>query len=211
MILQDTGSTFEPAPSGVHVARLYRLIDLGSQAGNYNGKTRHNRKLLFTFELLGDERMDDGQPFSISRRFTATLGEKGALRPFLESWRGKKYTPDELKAGLPLEKMLGAYGLINLVENEREGRIYSNIASISPLPRGMEKPEGHNPLQLFDLSAPDWDVFANLSERLQETILDSAEGRTAYNASGATPSNTTPGNTAAATGAGVEFDDDVPF
>jgi len=183
MLLTDSGNTFEAAPAGVHPARLVRILDLGTQESTYQGQTKHGRKIMLTFELLGDDRMSDGRPFTISRRFTASLGEKSALRPFLESWRGKKYQPDELRTGLRLDKMLGAFGLLSLVEAERDGRMYSNISGISNLPKSMPKPEGVNQLQLFDLGAPDWSVFDALSEKMQGTILMSPEGQAAIKAS----------------------------
>lgn len=187
MLLTDSASSFEAAPAGVHPARLVRILDLGTQESAWQGQTKHARKLQFTFELLGDERMSDGRPFTISRRFSASLGEKSALRPFLESWRGRRYQPDELKAGLRLDRMLGQYCLLTLIEAERDGKLYSNISGISGLPRSMPKPEGVNPLQLFDLAAPDWSVFDTLSEKMQGVILMSPEGQAAQKARHAKP------------------------
>ena len=206
MLLTDSGNTFEAAPAGVHPARLVRILDLGTQESAYQGKTKHSHKLMLTFELLGDETMSDGRPFTISRRFTASLGEKSALRPFLESWRGKKYTPDELRAGLRLDKMLGAFGLLTLVESERDGKTFSNISSISNLPKGMPKPEGVNPLQLFDLAAPAWEVFDALSEKMQAVILLSPEGQAASKARHAKP--TAPERQP---GSDDDFNDEIDF
>lgn len=175
MILTSTASSYESAPSGVHPARLYRLVDLGTQHTDYQGQAKQSRKLLLTYELLGDERMSDGKPFAISRRFTASLSDKAALRAFLEQWRGKAFTDAELSQGFDLKRLLGQFCLLNLTESERDGRHYTNIASISPLPKGMPKPEAVNDAQLFDLNAPDWSVFEQLSERLQEQIAASPE------------------------------------
>lgn len=212
MKLRDDGSTFEAPPSGNHIARLYRLIDLGTQEGQWQGKPTSSRKALLSFELLGDDRMSDGRPFTISRRFTASVNEKAALRLFLESWRGKRYSTAEIQEGVDLSAILGAYGLLNCVEAHRDGHLYINIAGISPLPKGMPKPPGVNAPVLFDLAAPDWDVFADLGERLQETILASPEGRAAYERSG-TPagSNRDDDEELERQHAAAAMEDDIPF
>lgn len=175
MILTATSSDFEMPPAGVHPARLFRIVDLGTQAGDYQGKPTTARKVLLSFELLGDERMQDGSPFAISRRFTASLGEKAALRAFINQWRGKALTDDEIKAGFDMKRLLGAPCMLNVTETEREGKTYANIASISPVPKVLHVQEGVNRPEMFDLSTPDWGIFDRLSERLQQTIAASPE------------------------------------
>lgn len=178
MIITASQTDYENPPAGVHPARCYRLIDLGTQKSTFQGETKSTRKLLLSFELLSEEpteRMSDGRPFSVSRRFTQSLGDKAALRKFIESWRGRAFTPEELAQGFDISRILGAYGLVNLVQTERDGREYVNIASISPLPKTMPKPTGENEPILFDLSKPDWAVFDTLSDRLKEQISESPE------------------------------------
>jgi len=175
MILTASSSSFESAPSGVHPARLYRIVDMGTQTSEYQGQTKHQRKLSLSFELLGDERMADSKPFTISRRFTASLSDKAALLAFIVQWRGKAFTDEDLARGFDLKRLLGQACLLNLTETERDGKHYTNIASISPLPKGMPRPDGVNDVQLFDLNVPDWDVFEQLSERMREQIASSPE------------------------------------
>jgi hypothetical protein len=203
----SASQTFESAPAGVHTARLYRLVDLGTQTGDYQGKPTKARKLLLSFELLGDERMQDGKPFTISRRFTASLGEKAALRAFINQWRGRALSEDEIRAGYDVKKLLGASCLLNATESERDGKTYMNIASVMPLPKGMPKPEGVNELQLFDLSKPDWNIYDTLGERLQATIAASPEYQAAQGwgePDKPKPAPTSPAN-------GEAFDDDIGF
>jgi len=203
MLLIDSQLKFEAAPCGVFASRLITLADLGTQKVDFQGEIKRQRKLLMTFELLGDERMTNGEPFKISRRFTLSLHEKAALRVTLEAWRSRKFTPDEVKAGIPLEKMLGAYALLTLIESEREGKTYSNIASISSLPKGMPKPDGVGDLILFDLNAPDWQAFDKLSKKTQETIMASPEGIKAFNGRGSSAT--------AASDPFADLAEDIPF
>jgi hypothetical protein len=209
MIL-TASQTFETAPAGVYPARLYRLIDLGTQAGDYQGKPTKARKLLLSFELLGEDRMTDGKPFSISRRFTASLSDKAALRAFINQWRGKALNDEEVKA-FDMSKMLGAYGFLNLVEASKDGKTYTNIASISTIPKGMPKPKGVNALQLFDMGKPDWNVYDTLGERLQEQIAASPEYQALQGWGEPQAANTAPRKPTAAPADTAEFGDDIPF
>lgn len=174
LTLTETQSDFERAPEGVHPARCFRLIDLGTQKSEWQGQITQQRKLMLSFELLGEDRMSNGKPFSISRRFTASLGEKSALRAFLQQWRGKAFTPEELK-GFDLKKLLGAPCLITTGGVERAGRQYSNILAISPVPRGMTCPPAENPPIWFDLDDFDLSTYDNLGKGIQDTIAASPE------------------------------------
>ncbi|GAB6048458.1 hypothetical protein JCM19379_22870 [Methyloparacoccus murrellii] len=203
--VSDSGGSFELPPAGVHVARCYRLIDLGTQTSNWQGKETRQPKISLAWELLGDERTSDGRPFSITRRLTASLGEKATLRALLKSWRGRDFTAEELKR-FDLKTVVGVYGLANVVHETRDGNTYANLASLMPLPKGMPKPEAVNGIQVFDLSNPDNNVWEQLSQKMQETILESPEGKAWFNGHPAAPDPTTE-----PVGAGVDFDDEIPF
>lgn len=192
-------TAFELPPSGPHAARCCAVIDLGSQESSFDGKPRLQRKVLLTWELA--EQRADGMPFKVSRRFGLSLHENSALRGFIESWRGRPFTPDELK-GFDLRRLLGQPCLLNLAHVERAGRQYANILSISPLPRGMSAPELSGPATLFDLDAPDAEaVLETLSESLQAVITASPEWRARL----ARERDRMPGED------GVLPDDDIPF
>ena len=45
------GKEFEQAPAGTHVARCIKLIDLGTQFGEYQGKPTSARKVVVSWEL----------------------------------------------------------------------------------------------------------------------------------------------------------------
>jgi hypothetical protein len=203
--VSDTGSSFELPPAGVHVARCYRLIDLGTQTSNWQGQTKRQPKVSLAWELLGDDRMADGRPFTITRRLTASLGEKATLRSLLQSWRGRAFTPEELK-GFNLPSIVGAYCLANLVHESKDGNTFANLASLMPLPKGMPKPDPVNPTLVFDLAEPDDDVWEQLSPRMQEIILESPEGRAWMNGAPVTD-NGIPESP----DADIPFDDSIPF
>lgn len=218
LTITATDSTeFELPPAGATAARCAAVIDLGSQQSTYQGETKTQAKILLTFELA--ELRSDGTPHRVSRRMTASLHKKAQLRAFLEQWRGRAFTDEELRA-FNVGKLLKAPCLLNLVHIERAGKQYANILSVSPVPKGMTAPEPVDAPVLFDLSAPDWQVFAGLSSRLQETISASPEYQAANPPKSVTvtaapapaASRPAPAPTPAPAAAGfADFDDDIPF
>lgn len=177
MIVTDTGgTTFEPCPAGSYLARCIQLIDLGTVESNFEGKPTRARKVLIAWEILDDEcRRDDGQPFILSKRFTQSLHEKAALRKTLAAWRGRDFTPLELK-GFDLKTVLGKDAFISVIHADKDGKTYANIAAVMKPPKGMTaQVDSAEPLIHLDLSAPDWQVLAGLSSRLQNQISESPE------------------------------------
>ena len=207
-VSEPQGSNFTPCPAGTYPARMVQLLDLGTQISDFQGETKAAHKLLLTFEICDPETSrDDGKPFTISKRFTASLHEKAGLRKTLESWRGRPFSPEELR-GFNLQNVLGKPCLLSVVQEQKGDRTYSNIASIMGLPKGMTCPEPSNTPASFDLSKPDWDTFDSLSERLQEQIAESPEGRAAI----AKRHTTAPGAPSTPAAGADDFgDDDIPF
>ena len=72
----------------------------------------------------------------ISKTYTASMHEKAALSKDLESWRGRAFT-DEERDGFDLKKVLGQPCLLNVIHENKGGTVYANIASVSPVPKGM--------------------------------------------------------------------------
>jgi hypothetical protein len=179
MIISENtgGAAFKPCPAGTYQARCIRLIDMGTQTTDYQGETKTAHKLWMAFEILSDtERRDDGTPYMVSKRFTASLHEKSALRKTLASWRGRDFTAPELKA-FDLAGVLGKSCLISLVDSTKDGKTFTNIAAIMAAPKGTIPPEGtcNEPLMHWDMAAPDWAVFAALPARIVEQIEASPE------------------------------------
>ena len=174
-VSEGASGAYSPAEAGTFSAICCGLIDLGNQTSSFEGEVKTAHKILLSLEITDpDNRRDDGSPHIVSKRFTLTLHPKGALRPFLETWRGKPFTPEELKA-FDLKTLLGLNCLVGIVHTEKGDRKYANLSSVMKLPKGMAAPAGTEPLVSFDLDAPDWQVFAGLGSRLQAQIAESPE------------------------------------
>ena len=169
---------FKIAPTGSHLARLYRIIDLGTQKSEYMGKVNMLRKVKFFWELHGDDlKTDEGKPLIQTRNYTLSLGEKASLRKDLESWRGKSFTDDELR-GFDLTNLLDKWCMITVQHRESNGKTYADAVAVTPVPAVVAKaglPSGVNPTLLFDMQKFDQAVFDSLSDGLNNQIMQSAE------------------------------------
>ncbi len=169
---QESGGDFELAPADTHTATCYRVIDLGTQQIEFNGETKHQHKIMISWEL--DAKMEDGKPFSIHKRYTFSSHEKATLRQDLESWRGAAFTAEDF-GKFKLPNLLGKACLMGIIHTTKNGKTYANISSIMKLPKGMPIPPLVNEMVDFDLSEFDSAIYAKLSKGLQETIAKSPE------------------------------------
>lgn len=119
------GNSFTPAPTGLHAAVCVWVIDLGIQATPFGNKP----KILMAWELV-NALQDDGRPFVISRQFGATLSKQGALRPLIESWRGRPLTQEEA-AGFDLKTLVGSPCKVLIQHAEtKDGRLFANVQAV---------------------------------------------------------------------------------
>ena len=205
------GGDFKRVPAGAYIGRCYSLIDLGTQRteGQYGVKMQH--KIRIGWELFGEDEQGnpltvivDGRemPMTISKSYTVSLHEKAGLRKDLAAWRGKDFTEEEAKA-FDVSKLLNAYCMVNATTSETNGKTYTNVAGLTPLPGALKnvKPAPvHEPV-VFDLDKPDMELFSTFHEKLQEAIKKSPEWAQAMG------SKHDPEREHAMSG----IDDDIPF
>lgn len=171
-------TNFEIPPAGTFMAVCYRVIDLGTQDGSWQGKPKKQHKILISWEMP-DEKMSDGRPFTISSRYTWSMSEKAALRKDLESWRGKPFGDADFgEDGFAIKNIIGKPCLLTVVHTTKNGKTYANIKGIAGLMKGMTAPERiENETVFLGLNEDDWkrDVFYKLSDNIQNTIKSSPE------------------------------------
>ena len=182
--VEDKGGNFERCPPGMHLARCYRIMDLGTQKSEYMGQTKYLHKIMIGWELHGvDESgkpltMFDGRPFAIFKNYTLSWSEKANLRLDLQSWRGKPFSQEEMRK-FDLKNVLGAWCMLNVIERQgQNGNTYSNVDSVSPVPtiikqNGLPNPVNKN--EMFNLQEPDWALFETFSDNLKQKIINSPE------------------------------------
>lgn len=124
---------YELPPEGSHQAVCCDVVDLGEVDTGWGPM----QKVAIVFQITPDPdtgakvARSDGERFEVVRRFNAHLSERGYLRPFLESWRGKKFTADELK-GFHLRNLIGANAMVQVIHEQSKERVYANINTIQP-------------------------------------------------------------------------------
>jgi len=207
------GGEFTPVPQGMHLARCYRVIDLGTQESTYLGTVKKLPKVMLQFEVHGEDENGDpivtgkGEPMSISKNFTLSLAEMATLRKDLQTWRGKEFTEIE-KKGFEVKNVLGAWAMISVIKAMgNNGKEYTNIAAIMSVPPAIKKagmPKGHNELKLFEIAEPDMALFDSFSSGLKEKIQKSPEWQGRGGSSAPAPSK-------APSSGFDDMDDDIPF
>lgn len=203
MKASDSGSgTFEQAPEGTHMARCYKLIDLGTQLREFQGEAKKSRQIIIGWELPGELMTTGeyaGQPFTTSKFYTLSLHEKATLRAHLKNWRGKDFTPAELE-GFELKNLLGKACMVSIVTSDK-GR--AQVGGVMALPKGMTVPDAVNPPVYFSLDPDEFDqaVFDSFSDKMKGLITPSDEYK-------ARNSKAAPANEAAHV---PGFDDDLDF
>ena len=183
MILKDNGGgEFEQPPVGTHAARCVKIIDIGTQKGEYQGKATFRRQIILGWELpteLMSEGEFAGKPFTVSKFYTASLGEKANLRKDLANWRGRDFNPQEL-AGFEAKNLLGAKCMLSLTENDK-GKV--RVTGVMALPKAMREtlPAQIAPTVYFSLDEFDPKVLESLSDGYKKFIMASPEYQEAVN------------------------------
>ena len=101
---------------------------------------------------------------------------------------------------------MGAYCMVNVTHSETNGKTYTNVAGLTPIPGALKnaKPAPVHSNVTFDLDKPDMKVFDTFHEKLQEAIKRSPEWAKATGMSRELPGRVAPT---------PDFEDgsDIPF
>jgi hypothetical protein len=116
------------------------------------------------------------------------LSEKGKLRPFLEAWRGAKFTKEELE-GFDIKKILGRTCLLTLQNGtSKSGKDVTEIVAISGLPKnGTAAPAQVNANLFYSVEEHDQATFEKLPEWVRKIVDESDERKGATPATGGAP------------------------
>lgn len=167
----------DPIPEGEHLAICYAIVDLGTHISKQYGNAQ--RQVRIMFELPECKIKIDGKEVArtTSSAWTLTLGKKSRLRPVLESWRGKKFTEQEL-AGFDVTKLLGLPCRLMIVHEVRDGTTYDNIQTVIPAPKGLKpiKPENKQLYYSMDDHGP------NIPKELPEFVVKKIQESEEYKA-----------------------------
>lgn len=206
IISSNRNTTFEQPPVGAHLARCVRIIDIGTQKGEYKGMPTFRRQVVIAWELPG-ELMSSGEyagkPFMVSQFYTASLHEKSGLRKDLAAWRTRDFTEQEL-AGFDLSSILGKPCMVSLIKNEKDK---TKINAVMGAPKGSAIPAQINPIMNFSLDDFNEATFNALSDGYKKLIAQSPEYQQIRNPQTADQAE----QTNSASSGFEDMDDDIPF
>lgn len=171
----------ELIPEGQYDAICYMVVELGThtRTGQYGEKT--NPELMIGFEIpeLQITYEKDGKevtaPRVINQKFTQSMGEKSNLRKFLEAWRGKSLTSEDIDSFTP-EHILER-GIQLSIEHSKCGK-YANIKAVAPLHKSVKLGKPYNAIINFGIADIHSAAFNDLYDWVKKIIMESDEFKT---------------------------------
>lgn len=126
--------TYTPAPEGLYHAVCVDVVDLGVLTTTWGDK--HKVRLVWQIEEVNTEA---DRRFEVRKQYNLSLHEKATLRKDLESWRGRKFTDQELQ-GFDLEKLIGVNAQVQIVHDlGDDATVWANVQAVVPAPKGVAK------------------------------------------------------------------------
>lgn len=169
-----TGGDFAPVPEGPHPAICDMFVDLGLQEtnGKFGHKVQHKIYLRWQIPEHRLSYEKDGVkiegPMTVGAKYTLSLHEKAALRGLLKTWRGRDFTPDELKK-FDVTTILGKPCLLSVSHAPKDGGgVYANVDTAMKLHKDMKPPVLEGEALIYD--ADNMATFEKLRPWLQESI-----------------------------------------
>lgn len=145
-----SGGDWQNVTEGLHVAVCVDVVPIWSEPVPEKfrkpGGPTERRRTKLVWEVAAE--LDaEGRPLIVSNFYTASLHEKAKLRQHLESWRGRRFTDEELRPvkqggkGFDLDQVVGVPCQIQVVHSGD----FANVAAIVKIGKGQEapKPSGH--------------------------------------------------------------------
>lgn len=135
---KGTESKFKAHSTGQFVGQCVDTIDLGEKVQDFTDSKPYLAPMCALVFRTGERNEEIGEYIDVAREFTVSMGEKANLRKFLEQWRGRPYTKEQLEAGVPLDKLTGQHGLLTIAHREsKKQRTYANITACVGIPKQM--------------------------------------------------------------------------
>jgi hypothetical protein len=144
-IIAKSGQDFVLAPEGTYAAVCVDMIDLGKLTSSYSGDEKPYTRAVWQLSEL----QENGRPYTVVRRYHLSTHPDAALTKDLQSWLGRQLTKEESKS-FDVENMLGKACLLNIVHTESNGKTYSNVQAIMPLPKDMKAPTPYDYIRQCD-------------------------------------------------------------
>lgn len=194
LVSEQWESKIELIPEGMYPARCFQIVDFGTQQRTFKDTDKEIHEIGLAFEIpeltYEFESKETGEKVTntktISATFTASLNSKANLRKFLDTWRGRKFTEEELK-GFDLKKVVGAECMLQIIHSD-DGK-WANIQAAMPLYKGVVVDKTDREQVFFEMDfekAAKWETFYDekafdsFPEFIQKKIMESKEYKKAF-------------------------------
>ena len=158
------GGDYENLAPGRYKAACYKIVDMGSRMESFQGQPEMKRATVYIYwevthmqmgndgeEFWDDIAMTDGRPFSIGKKYTASLNENSTLHRDLKSWRGKPFSAEEL-AGFDIKNVLGVTCELEVVPYKtQDGSERTKVEGVYKPDGGAKRVETSNEQVIFDI------------------------------------------------------------
>ena len=134
IIAKENKGEFSTPPEALHSAVCCDVVDKGVVTSQWGES--HQVQIRWQLEDLDPK---TNKPYIVMRKFRLSLHEKSSLRPMLESWRGRKFSPEDLE-GFDLERLIGVNCQVQIIHNiANNGKTYANVQACVPAAKGSSK------------------------------------------------------------------------
>lgn len=177
IIKKKNGGNIPPLEGGVYPGICIGVVDIGEQqSAKYQ---KYQDKVILIFEVV-DEFVtveEDSQqvqkPRWLSREYTKSLDKKSNLMQTLRAWFNLPADID--MEAFDMTELICAGCQLSVEMVEKDDRRYNNIGAIIGLPKGMKLGNPISETFLYDMDAPDDEVFAKLPSWIQDKIIGSTQ------------------------------------
>jgi len=131
--IRKSSEEFTPCPEGLFNALCVDVVDMGLMKSQYGDKFKI--KVVWQVEETNPENED--KRFTVRQFYTNSDNEKSNLRKMLESWRGQKFTQEQMD-NFDVESVVGAPCQVQVVHNlGKEGKTFANAQAVVPAAGGV--------------------------------------------------------------------------
>lgn len=163
-----------PMEPGTYMGICVGVVDIGEQTSTFNNTTKTNEKIMFVIEFPSEMITVDGEqkPRQLSKDYTRTSDDRGALKALVTGWTGKTFTQGELE-GFDVFDFLMQPCMVTVTLSANGN--YANISNIVQFPKGFPAPKTETRPYKYDLDKWDDEQFAALPEWVQNKIKKSTQ------------------------------------
>jgi hypothetical protein len=146
---------YETPPQGAHLARVTRVIDLGTQEKSYKGETKMEPQMLITFELV-DTIMTTGdlagQPFIFNKKVKNSIHPESSYAGLFTALTGLAPSKDPNPEDYHPSRILNTPCQVQIIHKPKDdGGVWANLGAVMQVAPSTVVRQASTPLVIFDM------------------------------------------------------------